>query len=225
VLARPPSPVGRGFLFLDERGISLVARIAFFIDGFNVYHALVDGKLGRYKWLDYRRLSSLFVRSSDQIVDVLYFTAYTTWDTAKMERHQCYVQALRAAGVRIVLGEFKRKDKKCRVCRQTYQTFEEKKSDVNIAIKLFEGAIKDVYDTAVIMSGDSDLIPAIEAVKETFPAKQVRLVIPIGRGAEALKNATDFHMKMKEMHLKSSQFPDVVDLGGGKSVTRPKNWK
>ena len=202
-----------------------MARIGFFIDGFNVYHSLIDGRLSKYKWLDYSKLASLFVRSSDEISEIFYFTAYTTWDQAKVARHKLYVQALRSKGIKVVLGEFKRKDKKCRKCKQIYQTFEEKKSDVNIAIKLFEGAIKDLYDIAVIISGDSDLTPAIDAVKTTFPDKQVYLVVPVGRRAESLKTTVDFAMKMKEKHLRSSQFPDTVDLGGGKTISKPASWK
>jgi hypothetical protein len=74
-------------------------------------------------------------------------------------------------GVKIIYGEFKKRDKFCRICKKTYQTFEEKQTDVNIAIQLFKLSIQEKYDKALIISGDSDLIPSIEAVKSTFPNK------------------------------------------------------
>jgi hypothetical protein len=139
---RVPEPPGaqwpRVFNFLP---ISM-KRILFFIDGFNVYHTLDDApKYHKYKWLDYSTLARRFVSKQDQIVGILYFTAYAHWNPAKTARHQLLVRALMAAGVKVVFGKFKNRDHKCRLCKGTYSTFEEKQTDVNIAIKLFQSAI------------------------------------------------------------------------------------
>jgi hypothetical protein len=68
-------------------------RILFFVDGFNVYHALDDDpKYHKYKWLDYSNLVKRFVSKQDQIVDVFYFTAYAHWNPQKMARHQLLVR-------------------------------------------------------------------------------------------------------------------------------------
>ncbi len=125
----------------------------------------------------------------------------------------------------MILGKFKRKDKTCILCKKTYSTFEEKQTDVNIAISLFKNAMEAKFDTAIIISGDSDLIPSIEAIKSTFPVKQIGVVIPIGRSSESLKQVCDFHMKMKEKHLKSSLFPDEIDLGSGVKLKCPSLWR
>jgi len=48
-------------------------RILFFIDGFNVYHALDDDpKYNKYKWLDYFNLAKRFVSKQDQIVGIFF---------------------------------------------------------------------------------------------------------------------------------------------------------
>ena len=75
-----------------------------------------------------------------------------------------------------------------------------------------------------IISGDSDLIPSIEAVKTLFPHKQIGVIIPIGRRAELLKQKCDFHMKIKEKHLKSSILPDIIPLKDNKKLVCPKSW-
>jgi uncharacterized LabA/DUF88 family protein len=116
------------------------------------------------------------------------------------------------------------KDVKCRICHACYKTPEEKQTDVNIATKLFETATMDIWDYAWIISGDSDLIPAIEAVKKTFPAKQVGVIIPIGRRAEELKLVTDSRRKVKIKHLESCQFADEITIDGI-VLKRPPNWK
>ena len=102
------------------------------------------------------------------------------------------ISGLNHVGVKVILGEFKLKDKKCRSCHCLYKTYEEKQTDVNISIKLFQEAIYDNYDTAMIISGDSDLMPALKAVKQTFPSKQIGVIIPIGRCAESLKKLLIF---------------------------------
>lgn len=200
-------------------------RIVFFIDGFNLYHALAEKpEYYKYKWIDLFKLANCFIKKTEKIVGIYYFTALATWDLKKMAKHKTLIKALELRNVNIVYGEFKRKDKFCRRCRNRYQTFEEKQTDVNIAIYLFELAIRDIYDTAIIVTGDSDLIPAIKAVRKTFPSKKIGIIIPIGRRSEDLKANTDFHIKMKEKHLRSSMFEDVIKLNDTEELKRPSTW-
>jgi uncharacterized LabA/DUF88 family protein len=203
-----------------------MARISFFVDGFNLYHALqANPAYHKYKWLDLSRLCAVFTTKRDQIVDIYYFTALTTWNQPKMVRHQAYIRALESKNIHIVYGEFKRKDKFCPLCKKSFHTFEEKQTDVNVAIYLFRLAIQDIYDTAVIVSGDSDLIPSLSAVRTMFPQKRIGVIIPIGRASESLKQTAHFHMKMRQYHLQTSLFPTVVNLGQNQSVTCPVTWQ
>lgn len=196
-----------------------------------MYHALDarqrDGSrpYAQYKWMDYTKLASCFVTKSDTIEDVYLFTAYAHWSQAKVKRHKILLLALRSRGVKMVLGNFRPTTRKCRECRKTYDTFEEKESDINMAIYLLRLAMEDAYDKAYVVSGDSDLIPAINVTKELFPLKQIRVVIPIGRKAEHLKQVCDGHQKVKLRHLQSSRFPDTIDLGNGQSISSPAEWR
>ncbi|MFC1522740.1 NYN domain-containing protein [Elusimicrobiota bacterium] len=119
-------------------------RIAYFVDGFNLYHAL-DGKdiYRKYKWLNLKKLAHCFASQHDQIVKVFYFTAYATWAPEKVKRHQIYVKALQSVGAEVILGKFKYKERLCRNCKTRYPTFEEKETDVHIATKLFQSAAQD----------------------------------------------------------------------------------
>lgn len=201
-------------------------RACVFIDGFNLYHALNDEiSYHKYKWLNLEKFAKCFIDPGDKIVDIFYFTSYVTWDPGKFVRHQTYVRALQLVGVKPIFGSFRMKDTTCRVCKKSYQIPEEKQTDVNIAIKLFQTAAIDAWDTAVIISGDSDLIPAIKAVKETFPAKRVVIAIPIGRRAEELKQAADFHKKVKQKHLQSCQFDDTITIDKNIVLKRPDSWR
>ena len=202
-----------------------MARIAVYIDGFNVYHALQEVKaLHKYKWLDYGALARCYIGAQDEIAQVYLFTALATWDQAKVARHQLYLRVLQKRGVRVVFGKFKRKDKICRLCHRQYQTFEEKLTDVNIAIHLYRGAHLDEYDRAILVSADTDIIPAIREVRQLFPTKQVGVVVPIGRYGMEMKQECDFHFQMKERQLARSQLPDEIDDPILGKVRRPATW-
>lgn len=201
-------------------------RICIFIDGFNLYHALNDYKIyHKYKWLNLDKFAKCFVGPKDKIIDIFYFTSYVTWNPGKLARHQTYVKALQLVGIKPVFGSFRMKDIRCRICSKLYQIPEEKQTDVNIAIKLFQTAVSDEWDTALIISGDSDLIPAIKAVKETFPAKKVIIAIPIGRRAEELKLIADSPRKVKQKHLATCQFDDTITIDENTVLKRPESWK
>jgi uncharacterized LabA/DUF88 family protein len=98
-------------------------------------------------------------------------------------------------------------------------------TDVNIALRLFQLAVQDKYDKAIIISGDSDLLPSIKAVQATFPAKQIGVIIPIGRATEELIQQADFHYRMKEKHLSSSRYPNVITLRDGMILACPSKWQ
>ncbi len=201
--------------------------VVFIIDGFNVYHSLIDprflNKYKKYKWLNYAALASAFYKK-ERIKDIYYCTAIVPWDTTKAKRHKTYIKALETEGVKPIYGKFKRKTSKCRKCKQDYSTFEEKQTDVNIAILLLKLAFFDHFTTAVIISADSDLIPAIHSVQTLFPDKNIHFIFPPGRNSDELKNKADLHSKIKERHLSSCQFPEKVTTGAGVSISKPSKW-
>ena len=200
-------------------------NVIVFIDGFNLYHAIkVNPKYHKYKWLDLTKLANLYITKNEKVVDILYFTALAMWNPKKVKKHKLFIRANELKGVHVIYGEFKKRDKYCNLCKRRYQTFEEKQTDVNIAIQLFKLSIENKYDKAIIISGDSDLLPSINAVRKTFPNKQIGVIIPIGRRAEALKQACDFYMKMKEKHLSSATFKQNVKINDNEFLVCPPEW-
>lgn len=161
---------------------------------------------------------------SQSLVKVSFFTAFYPGDAAKTERHKTYIRALELHNVETILGAFRRKEKYCKVCGKNSIGYEEKETDVNIAVTLFKSAVLDIYDCAAILSNDSDLVPAIRAVKETFPAKTIRVLFPpASMASNSLKSAANSYMRLKEDHLKSNQFPDPLDVKGI-VLRKPPGW-
>ena len=205
--------------------LNKMKKVIFFIDGFNLYHALANSKYRKYKWLDFNKFANFFVNKYERIEEIYYFTALTPWDIDKVKRHKIFIKAQESVGIKTVYGKFRKRSKKCRLCHKVYETYEEKQTDVNIAIYLFKLAIENKYEKAFIVSGDSDLVPSILAIKESFPEKEIGVIVPIRGRAFELKSHCDFHIQMKEKHLNLNQFPDKVILSDNSFVTRPETWK
>ena len=221
-----------------------MARYCFYVDGFNLYHALNDPyfyepnkprspdtqyyRYRKYKWLNLRELARRTVRARDTIAGVVFFTTYAPWkwkqDSDIETRHKQYVRALRAERVDIVQGRFLQREEQCHACGKTYAGHIEKRTDVNIALRLLSDAIDDMYDRAVIISADSDLLPAIDTVHKHAPDKEVGVMFPIGRTSFDLRQKADFRFKMPERLLAACQFPDEVQIGRS-TVRRPDSWK
>lgn len=156
-------------------------RIIAYIDGFNLYHAIHD--LGRpaLKWVDLAALARSLARKGETVVEVNYFSAYATWLPDAHKRHTEYVKALEHAGTVCHMGHFKNKTRTCKSCGATWVQHEEKETDVHIAARIVVDACEDRYDRAVLITADSDLVPALNIVKSRFPKKQLFVATPPGR--------------------------------------------
>ena len=209
-------------------------KIVAFIDGFNLYHALDDNfgtgtkPYGKYKWLNYWELAECFTRPEDRLVGVYYFTAFCPWSTSKRRRHKKLVKVQKDRGVLVVRGYFRKRDRKCKAtggCHKGYIDFEEKRTDVNIATMMLTLAFQGKYDKALLITADSDLRPAIEAIRALFPHITIINVVPIKRSGKALRNVVHHQLEMKVKHLKASRLPGTVALNGGTKVSCPQKWQ
>jgi len=215
------------------RGVSLLSRgdnlerVATFIDGFNLYHAIHDIGAPHLKWLNLWVLSDAFVyRRTQKLEGVYYFSAYATWLPDAYKRHRAYVRALEAASVTVILGKFKEKDRKCLKCGHQWKAHEEKETDVSIAVSMLSPDIIDNYDRGILISQDSDLAPVVRVVEEQLH-KPIKVVTPPNRrhSAELTKAASE-KAKIKIGHLVRCLFNEVVyDADGNLVVRRPVEYR
>jgi len=79
---------------------------------------------------------------------------------------------------------------------------EEKETDVAIAVKLFEVCFKSKADIIIIVTGDTDLSPAVKTCKELFPKKRILFAFPFDRkNKELLKLAPDSFSISKKQYI------------------------
>ncbi|MDZ7671205.1 MAG: NYN domain-containing protein [Gammaproteobacteria bacterium] len=208
--------------------VNIKTRVACFVDGFNLYHAIDDLNDKALLWLDLRRLMETFTDpSTHQIVNIFYYSAMASHRPSAAKRHVRYIKALRHSGVTVVLGSFKRKPRKCQDCEHTWFGYEEKQTDVNLAIGLVGGAYKNHYDEAFLVTGDSDITPAVQLVKELPKPRSIKLLSPPGRKhSKEIAQYADRLASIKQIHIERSLFPDtIIDSSSSRIVaTKPTRW-
>lgn len=189
-----------------------------------MYYSLNNRRFRKYKWLNYREVAKSIIKTGDSITGIFYFTTFVQWKPDSVVRHKQYIKALRFVGIETVLGRFMKKKVRCHLCGRYYTTREEKQTDVNIALRLLSDAIADTYDRAVIVSGDTDLVPVIEAVHRVSPDKEIGVMFPLRRYNNSLEKAADFAITMREKMLIRYQFPDKIKVGST-TIERPDSWR
>ena len=206
-------------------------RTNVYIDGFNFYYGAV--KDTPYKWLDFQKFVSL-LRPADDIQRIYYFTALV--DGSHRKHQLTYLGALGTLpAIEVVLGRFKSKQIKCEVvacsdqtCDKVFRKPEEKRTDVNIAVSMVDHAYQNLCDQFVLISGDSDLVPAVRMIKHRFPAKRVIVYVPAKdriRGfAVELRTSADRHRELPLNLMPHSQLPGKVSDGAGGSFDKPVTW-
>lgn len=201
--------------------------VCFYLDGFNLYHALVRFQDDKVKWLDLAALAKRLISpATETITGIYYFSAYADWLPGPMSRHEEYVKALKATGVDCFMGHFKVKDRHCKNCGSEWQAHEEKETDVSIGIHLLNDAYKNQYEKAYLVTRDSDLMPAIKMVRAEFPTKHIVAVAPPLMGhSNDLIRVCQSKKKITPTQIWSCLLPkQLTDASGQIVATRPTNY-
>ena len=209
-------------------------RVVAYIDGFNMYHSIDRHLWDEYKWTDYRKIVTSYLWQDDELMDIFLFTAEPTWNPEKLTRHKAFMDVMaRHSGIRIIYSKYSSVvrnfewDKMQTVDRVTqeplrirvqpkkfaYKTFEEKQTDVKMALYILEWAFRDYYDKALIFSWDSDIAPAIVMAKQHFPKKKFKWILPINGKWHVMSRACDEVRTLNSQILEDSKLPDEISIG------------
>jgi len=220
---------------MSTPALSAKERVAVYVDGFNMYHALND--LGRpdFKWLNLMKLSSLLVqKNSQKIVRVYYFTAtpdhfQNSPAVSKLLRHRQYTAALEAKGVICRFGHFASRTQSFadgRRFKATIRSHEEKQSDVALGLQVVHDAYEDLFDKAIIVCLDTDQLPTFELLKARFPGKRAYCAAPPGRAhPNVLQQAAAGILSIKKSQIERSLFGATISVNGRVAARRPVEYR
>ncbi|MEO7862211.1 MAG: NYN domain-containing protein [Nitrospirales bacterium] len=200
-----------------------------YIDGFNLYY----GKLKRtpYKWLDVAKLCQAML-PQDTIQSIKFFTAHVSarpHDRHLPVRQQIYFRALKTIpNLTIVYGHFLTHSVSMiltdsnPIKRVWVDKTEEKGSDVNLTSHLLHDGFKGLFDTAVIISNDSDLAEPVKIVRQALNL-QVGILNPHETHSKTLQQYASFVKRIRQSHLIASQFPNPMTDQKG-VFHKPQGW-
>jgi uncharacterized LabA/DUF88 family protein len=203
-----------------------VSRVVAYVDGFNLYWGMKARTGRKYLWLDLEMLARTLLRPGQRLEAVRYFTAPVRNDPAALGRQYTYLTALRAhtPAIEVVLGRYQEKTFRCNTCGALGRTYEEKETDVSIAVALLEDGVNNRFDTALVISADSDLCPAIRALNRLRPALRVVAAFPPKRHSDDRAHICNGVRHISVASLRSAQLPDSVTAPSGRTFKRPTHW-
>lgn len=203
-------------------------RVIAYVDGFNLYFGLREAGLKRYYWLDVSALARNLLKPGQQLVATHYFTARirgTGNNAPDRKRQSDYLEALDSVGVYCHFGHYLQKTQRCHKCGANWPYYEEKMTDVNIATQLLLDACDDLFDVALVVSGDSDLSTPIQRVLKRFPNRRVVIAFPPKRFSAQLKNCASGALFIGEDKFRKSQLPNQITKPDGYVLVRPSTWR
>lgn len=204
-----------------------MARVSFYVDGFNLYHAINGLQQPPLKWLNLRELAISFLEKQDTLVGVTYFTARMVWHPEKHQRHREYINALIAHDVAVVESKFLRTNKYCKAYMRYCDFFEEKQTGVAFAVRVLSDAYVGLMERAILVTADSDQVPLVRELATSFPALEVHIAAPPRRMREArdLCSIATRHSEISAGRLAACRMArSVVDQTGRVVARCPANY-
>lgn len=204
-------------------------RVIVYIDGFNLYYGALKGT--PYKWLDLGRLCQTLL-PADTIVAIKYYTARVSARPGNLTAptdQQMYLRALRTIpNLSITYGHFLTHSVRMTLTgvvppqKVWVDKTEEKGSDVNLAAHLVRDACTKQFDTAVLITNDSDLAEPVRIVRHEI-GLPVGVLSPRPRHSAELQKVATFLKRIRQAQLVSCQFPALLTDAHG-TLHKPASW-
>jgi uncharacterized LabA/DUF88 family protein len=201
-------------------------RVIVYIDGFNLYFGLKSKGWKRYYWLNLKKLAENILKPIQTLVFTKYFTSRVSFPPDKVKRQGVFIEALETLdNFKVYFGHYLTNPRTCRKCGNIESIPNEKMTDVNIAVEMLTDAFEDKFDTAILVTADSDLIGPIKTILRLFPAKRVVVAFPPDRFSFALKEVASASFTIGRKKIAESVFPDEVTKKEGFILRKPKRWQ
>ena len=131
-------------------------RVSVYIDGSNLYHGL-QGDVGNTR-VDYRKLVDKLLEG--RLLSGAYYYNAPLSQAADIEKYRAQQKFFNK-----LKGFTKFTLRLGRLEKRPAGTIVEKGVDVRLAVDMIMDAYSNRYDDAILLSGDGDFVPAIEAAK------------------------------------------------------------
>jgi len=83
----------------------------------------------------------------------------------------------------------------------------------------------DKFDKIYLVTGDTDLVPAVKMVKKEFPHKQIGVLYPYNRKNRELSKVTDTASYTQASHLVKFRLSEEIPRKGKSTIFCPPEWR
>jgi uncharacterized LabA/DUF88 family protein len=242
--AQMPQIKSLRLIFFQQQMVTECTRESLvLIDGYNLYHSLLEIEKDtgqKVRWLDVRKLSELLLNRlfppSCPYPTILFFTAYSDHKGEEhVKRQKSYHQCLKKLGVKIVAdGAWRSKDVPMahhfardfwplsvylKNKYRSIQTHVEKGTDVSIAAHLMHLGPRAKW--VCLVTGDSDLLPAINLFRKTNPGVKLGLARPYKRDNRQM--SIPICTNISPVDCMSCLLPNPA-RSAKRSAAKPEHW-
>jgi uncharacterized LabA/DUF88 family protein len=124
------------------------------------------------------------------------------------------------------LGKYLKKSIVCKYCNRINHSFEEKETDVRIATTMLADVYQNRCDLSLVISADSDLVPAIERIKEFAHTHKIIVYFPPNRHSSNLQQWSNGVKNLtNRKRFEECMLPETIILPDGFVLSRPDKWK
>ena len=181
-------------------------RVSIFVDGANMYYA--QKRLGWY--IDFRRALQFFGRDAGNVISEAYY--YTGADSQTKTRDSAFHEYLIYSGYTVRTKAIKQMTDDA-----TGEIVEKANLDIELVIDMFNTV--QLYETCILLSGDSDFERALELVRSK--GKRIAVVGHPDMTARELRNVAGrnfFDLRDMERHIaRTDRLPEAT--GGPPSLS------
>lgn len=178
------------------------------------------------------KLCESFIGENQTLEKVIYFTA-SPLNSQKNSRQSAFLNANRLLNpdkFEVVRGKYMDKQIICPYCNGSISRPEEKKTDVNISIRMIEDCLNKKTDVVALVSADSDLIPPLDMIRRNFRLVKIKVYFPPSNGSHDLRDkmlelrSKPVYMLRNKRRFADAVMPDVVQENE-KKYEIPEKWK
>ena len=194
-----------------------------------MYHGLIDENWRKYLWLDVSAFAENLLKvvgPDHSLSRIAYFTTRIGQPPERVRRQSTYLDAIRTIpSIDVIEGRYEETPIQCNQCGRTWQRSEEKTTDIAIATEMLMDGMLNRCDSIILVSGDSDQCPAIEALL-TNRKIDVRIAFPPKRKSKHLVSIVGKRnsFKIPEWVFAKSQLPEIVVGENDVPLGRPQTW-
>jgi|GEM_PF-953639 len=181
----------------------VVKKVNFIIDGMNVFHAVKD-KFGiNLLNIDLNKLVKHISRKDENILSIKFFVSPFVGSTNIAQIQREFIERnSKLSNVHLKLGVFRKRLINCQKCANRVVHYQEKHTDINIALEISRSAIDTSIDKIYLITADDDFKPAIASFNQIAPNKKFVRVLPPGRFSDSSEGLIHLNKSI----IKKSQF-------------------